>query len=400
MAIIVSDNFDRANDPSSLGTTDTGQVWSVVRGPSDAFGINSNNAVWTWDFGDQDGHVVVETGFTDARATLTLVNPTNGTRIFAVRYGLIVRYVDENYFWRLTYLQATPGRVWLQRTYAGSTATMFEVITTLADNDTISVAYCGDDFEVFINDVSQGTYNDSAQPQNYGTQCGIIGSSGTYFTTIAKRFDNFLVETTGTCTPTYNCTLGACVDPGDGTGTYAVLDDCLTACGVAESYDCVAEECIDPGDGSGDFATLLECQQSGCAGLVTNTLRFDSGDGSNYYLVASVSDSGDELRSKTYKAVRLTGRRTNASARVYGFDVNQEIDVDELEAGTRTNTRMTTNAQSFSDSTQVSQSQRKPVNITNAVLGTVRIEGDDTGNEDRDQIHEIVVEQAQQGVRR
>lgn len=133
---------------------------------------------------------------------------------------------------------------------------------------------------------------------------------------------------------------------------------------------------------------------------VVATKRFDAGTGSSYYLVAQVDDAGNELRSKNLKSIRTTGRKTNSSGMVYGYDVNQEIDVEDLEAGTRANTRMTTRPQDFTDSTGVTQSERKPINIANAVLSTVRIEGDDTGNEQRDRIDEIVVEQSIQGVRR
>lgn len=403
MAIIVSDSFDRANDPTSLGTADTGQVWSQVRGSVGAVGIESNNALLTWNSGELNGRAVVETGFVDAITKATFVNPTSGTQNFATGMGLLFRYIDADYFWQLTYYKF-PGpanRLRLQRTYAGSTFTASDTEITLSDGDTVSAAYCGSIFQVYVNDVLQDTYDDSSLPQNYGTQCGIAIDKGTYFTTLTKRFDNFLVETNADCsTPTYNCTGAGCVDPGDGSGTYATLEACLTACVIAESYNCVDGSCVDPGDGSGAFATLLECQLSGCAARVAETMRFDAGTGSSYFLVAQIDDAGDELRSKNYKAIRATGIRTNASAMCFGYDVNQEISVDDLETGTRTNTRMTTRPQEFRDSTGVTQSERKPINIANAVLGTIRYAGDDTGNEQRDRIDEILVERSIQGVRR
>jgi len=127
---------------------------------------------------------------------------------------------------------------------------------------------------------------------------------------------------------------------------------------------------------------------------------FDAGEGSAYWLVPQITDSGDELRSKTIKSIRATGRLTNASAMVYGYDVGQPIIVEDLETGTRTNTQNTTRPQTFTDTTEVTQTERKPINVANAVLHTVRIQGDDTGNEERDRIDEIVCEVAQQGVRR
>lgn len=128
----------------------------------------------------------------------------------------------------------------------------------------------------------------------------------------------------------------------------------------------------------------------------TGTFRFDAGIGSRYFVVPAVVDSGNELRSKTMKAMRTTGKLTNASMLAYGYDVSSPINTDDLEAGANASTR----AQALPDSTHVAQSPRKPINVKNAVLSTVRLEGNDTGETVRDTIHEIVIEQAVQGVRR
>ena len=190
----------------------------------------------------------------------------------------------------------------------------------------------------------------------------------------------------------------ACVDPGDGSGTYATLAECLAGCGVAVSYDCVNGMCFDPGDGSGEFATLVECEESGCAAVSRGmtTQRIDEGEGNSYYLVAPVVDSGEELRSKTVKSIRVTGKKTNVSVMGYAYDVDTPINVTDLEDGTNS----TTGAILLDDSTQVTQSERKQVNMPNAVLHTVRVEGDDTGEETRDRIDEVVTEQSEIGVRR
>jgi hypothetical protein len=123
---------------------------------------------------------------------------------------------------------------------------------------------------------------------------------------------------------------------------------------------------------------------------------FDAGNGSDWYIVAPVTDSGDELRSKTIKAMRATGRLHNASIQAYGYDVNRSISATDLERGDNASTR----PQPIRDSDEVTQSPRKQINVPNAVLHTVRLEGNDTGQDERDEIHEIVVEVAVQGVRR
>ncbi len=399
MAIIVSDTFNRADSPTSLGTADTGQVWSTFEGE---FGILSNTATRFNTPTSTSGVALIDTGFTEAITKVTLVNVEDLPGA-AGNMGIIARWFDSSHFYSLTYENffGTTHVLRLKKAQGG-TVTIGDQSVVLVNGDTIALGYCGTTFYVYINDVLQYTVN-SSYGIPYGTVSGLKSFGGTIGLHVPQtQWDNFSVETFQTCTPTYNCLVesGECVDPEDGTGTYATLEACLEGCSVPASYTCADNECFDPGDGSGEFTTLLECEQSGCAGLQANTLRFDSGEGSNWYVVASISDSGDELRSKVLKAVRVTSRRTNSSAMAFGYDVNQEISISDLETGTRSNSRMTTNPQSFTDSAEVSQSERKPINITNAVLSTVRIEGDDTGNEERDTIHEITVEQAIQGVRR
>src|SRR5690242_18710328 len=122
MAVIASDNFNRADDPTSLGTADTGQTWTSVTG---TWGISSAQAVHFDSSGT--GRAVLETGFTDCITKITLVNPTSvGTGGGGM--GLICRYFDTTHYWRLTY-ERFPGnanRLRLHRVYGG-TATVIDV---------------------------------------------------------------------------------------------------------------------------------------------------------------------------------------------------------------------------------------------------------------------------------
>lgn len=395
MAIIASDDFARPDNPSSLGTATTGQVWAQ---PLGTWGIATNTAFRDSTLSNT-GIAIIDTGFTDAIVKVTLVNPTS-VAFGAGSMGIVLRYFDASHYWHLAY-EKFPGanRVRLHRTFGGTT-TVIDVAITLSANDTISCAFCGPNFEVFVNDISQGIYDDSSNPQLYGTNCGLWGNQGTLGGGGDPRFDDFLVTTNGTCTPTYNCTGGACVDPGDGSGLFATLDACLSACSVAESYNCVDGVCVDPGDGTGTFATLLECQNSGCGAPEPpppfETLRFDSGEGTQWYLVSPPSDGGQELRGKNLKTMRGTGKFTNTSMKAYGYNIGDEINTDDLEAGTNASTR----AQPLPDSTNVAQSPRKPINVTGAVLSCLRIEGDDRGQTRRDEVHELVSEWSIQDARR
>jgi len=126
------------------------------------------------------------------------------------------------------------------------------------------------------------------------------------------------------------------------------------------------------------------------------TFRFGAGEGTEWYYVAPIVDSGDELRSKTIKSVRATGRITNGFAKIYGYDVSDGIDLQDLEDGTNSSTGPI----SIDDTSFVTQSPRFNVNVPNCVLSTVRIEGDGRGQSERNQLHEVVLEQASAGVRR
>ena len=61
------------------------------------------------------------------------------------------------------------------------------------------------------------------------------------------------------CNVSWDCVNNTCVDPGDGTGTYAFLSDCNSACLIQDSWNCINNTCVDPGDGSGTYSSLSEC---------------------------------------------------------------------------------------------------------------------------------------------
>lgn len=125
------------------------------------------------------------------------------------------------------------------------------------------------------------------------------------------------------------------------------------------------------------------------------TYRFDDGIGTAWYLCPPVSDSGDELRDIVVKPVHVTGRLTNASFIIYGYQPTEEIDVAAIEAGTGGKT----NAKTLPNSTSVKRSARVPINVPNCSTFTIRLAGDCSENP-LDRIDEIVIEIARQGVRR
>lgn len=157
-------------------------------------------------------------------------------------------------------------------------------------------------------------------------------------------------------------------------------------------------------------ADLLTAETPGCGIIIsetppppdapiTRTFQFDAGIGSNWYLIPQLSDSGDELRSKQVKAAHLTGRVHNCSFMSYAYNPEQPIKMDELEAGERSYVRTVTRPQSFPDTEHVEQTRRRQVNVV-GTLHTIRVEGSDVGQPERDRIEEVVYEVSEQGVRR
>lgn len=152
-----------------------------------------------------------------------------------------------------------------------------------------------------------------------------------------------------------------------------------------DDHDCIVS-------GVATVSDRLELLVGGRAADV-DTMRLNDGDGVPYYVVPAVSDNGSESRSTVIKAVRVTGQLTEATAKVYTFDVDDPILVSALEDGTGS----ASGAIALVTTTQVTQSQRQPVNCPNAVLSTVRIEGPGAIG---DRIDEILLDRAICGVRR
>ena len=126
------------------------------------------------------------------------------------------------------------------------------------------------------------------------------------------------------------------------------------------------------------------------------TVRFDAGAGSSWYLVAQLTDSGIELRDKTVKAFRATGKMTVPQFSIYGYGPTKAINVTDIEDGINSNTGKL----ALPTTTQVVQTARKQLNVANVMTHTFRLEGVWDGTGEPDRIDEVVYEVAQMGVRR
>ena len=130
-----------------------------------------------------------------------------------------------------------------------------------------------------------------------------------------------------------------------------------------------------------------------------NTFRFDSGNQRvDWWIAAQITDSGEELRDKTIRAFKATGKMTLPKFIIYGWGPQQGIDVSLIEAGTNGKTR----AIPIPTTELVTQAARTQVNVPNVTLWTWRLQGSWDGETDavRDRIDETVTEVSIMGIRR
>lgn len=406
MTLIASDNFTRGDDPTSLGTATTGQVWTqhiFHNGTPDptykGYGIASNQAIrFAAPIGEVgvSAYAVLEGQTPNASVEVILVNPT----LYMGRMGVVGRWsgVDQNNRVIVWYdPNTTSVRMDIHSGTQGRSRSGPAI--TISDGDVLRLDCCGANYKAYLNDILQIDETFSPTTPLVGTQWGLYAQDATIGGN-NQLYDDFELNTLAVCaSQSWNCTGGSCIDPGNGTGTYSTLALCLASgCGAPPvTYNCVGGACIDPGDGSGVYSSLAECEASGCGDTPTiTTERFDAGTGSSWYIAPPITDSDEELRSKVVKSIRVTGKVTNCLAMVYGYDVSDPILVSDLEDGDNSST----GSIGVDPTTQVAQLPREQVNVPNAVLHTVRIAGDDTGQTTRDRVDEIVAEVAVQGARR
>lgn len=360
MPVIVFDDFTRPDNPSSLGTATTGQVW-VPYGPNwepadTHWEIHSNQGARFAGEGSDNGggFALVESGINDCIVKVTINNVDFGGDLNNANYGLIFRWESTINYWMATWSRSGKFLRICQVDNGNFICTSegFPGASQLTNGDVIEVRCCGDEVKGYINGVLKVTTAGVLGPPN-GTMHGLQCGTGVIQDEEYSLYDDFTVETNNECE-------GA---------NWIIPALTWTAEGIVES----------------DTPT---------GGV--RTLRFDAGSGSQYYYVAPVTDSSNELTTKTIKSVRATGRLTNAVAKIWRYDVEEGINLDDLEDGTNS----TTGAIPIPDSTLVAQSAQLNTNVTNCALSTVRIEGDDREQDVRDELHEVVLQVADAGVRR
>lgn len=174
---VVSDSFDRADSGTSMGTADTGQVWTPLAG---TWGIDTNRG-YSVGSDPADRQVVVESGVSDPTVAVDVpvLDSGGGT-------GLLFRGVDANNYWIFT----SEGTRWALYKRVTGTHTLVGSFTETPTIGRWEVACSGSSITCKIDSVTKVTATDTTHQTATRHGLRIFRQSATS----SSRFDNFTVS--------------------------------------------------------------------------------------------------------------------------------------------------------------------------------------------------------------
>lgn len=174
----VADDFNRAN--GVMGTTSVGgKTW--VAGGGAGMAIATNRAAWT---GAANGHVVVDTGFSDGY-TLQFTVTFTGSPQYPIL--VIPRGTSATVYARL--FRDQTANLWILDNGAGGSSQSFAFATDLVSGDVIRVDVMVNDFYLYVNSVFVTSFTSTLAAG--GTFQGFGGAGG-----MPTNVDNFTVSST------------------------------------------------------------------------------------------------------------------------------------------------------------------------------------------------------------
>lgn len=169
----ITDSFNRADNASSVGTTDTGQAWTTNNG---TMGINSNELYCTAL--SSDAVCTVDSTITDVR-----VKGVPTTTLVGRYFGVVGRCVDNNNYYLA---QSDSAASSIYKKVAGSFTQLANFGTAMATNDQLQLRCNGTTIELLVNGTTVLSTTDSSLTT--GTRCGIR------FSITSLRADSFAVD--------------------------------------------------------------------------------------------------------------------------------------------------------------------------------------------------------------
>lgn len=174
MAILISDSFNRTNNTTSLGTTDTGQTWVVVSG---TWGIISNQAYAPIPTNPSIAYV--DAGISDISVTETITWISNE--------GFVFRYTDASN--HLLVRISSTGLGLFKNVTGTSTSIGNYAFTPTTTTYTLKVVAQGSSITVYLDGTQRITATETFNQTSTKVGMREASSSG--------RLDDFLVESIG-----------------------------------------------------------------------------------------------------------------------------------------------------------------------------------------------------------
>ena len=179
MILRVSDSFSRADNPSIIGSADTGQSWTVLTGAT--WGVNSNKAYASAAYGGSCAWINSALSNCTVSATFD---------IYATSSGLIVRKnatIDIATLNCISLRSTLAGDVLLQRWDNGTPTTIGSITgLTLTNGDIWSLECVGSTIKAYQNGILRINATEASHTIN--TRHGLMASN-----TTVPRFGNFKV---------------------------------------------------------------------------------------------------------------------------------------------------------------------------------------------------------------
>jgi hypothetical protein len=175
------DTFTRANNASSLGTTEVGnKTWQT--GGLNVPGVNTNTAYFA---GTGSGNTFIDSGMSNGGVSIKVSTLDGGN----VGGRVVGRYVDENNFWTIS-PNIGAGAYSLLKYVSGSPTQVDAFFMTIAAGDVLDLRYNNNTITGFINGVQRLSATDSFLSTATKVGFGLTGTSANL------RFDDFKVFTT------------------------------------------------------------------------------------------------------------------------------------------------------------------------------------------------------------
>lgn len=184
--VIASDDFNRANSTTTLGTSTSGHAWTNNAG---TMGIISNEAYAP----------------TATQLNIATIDPLNADVTVSAKVsalasgqvlGLVFRYSTTTNYWR--WRRTTGNQLQLEKVVSGTPTAVGGLVGDIVAGDTLKVVMNNHNIELYVNNTFISAHTDSFNAT--ATRCGLLtdNPSGT------TRFDDFSVSSEPTGGTTVN----------------------------------------------------------------------------------------------------------------------------------------------------------------------------------------------------